>query len=106
MRGYIDEFYIFNKTLKEMEIKNLISKCSGEKSSVILHLAFEKDMGNISLDTSGLKNDASIMGLSPLLPSLGKGVFILTCIPKHVNGRKLFLNGRKFLLQKFSLKMF
>ncbi|XP_028410253.1 uncharacterized protein LOC114532854 [Dendronephthya gigantea] len=70
LRGYIDEFYIFNKTLKEMEIKNLMSKCSGAKSSVILHLAFEKDMGNVSLDTSGLKNDASIMGITPLMPSL------------------------------------
>ena len=54
-----------------MEIKNLMSKCSGAKSSVILHLAFEKDMGNISLDTSGLKNDAAIMGITPLMPSLG-----------------------------------
>jgi hypothetical protein len=72
MRGYIDEFYIFNKTLKEMEIKNLISKCSGAKTSVILHLAFEKDMGNVSLDTSGLQNDAFIMGISPVTPSLGE----------------------------------
>ena len=60
-----------------MEIKNLISKCTGSKSSVILHLAFEKDMGNVSLDTSGLQNDASIMGTSPLLPSLGKSFYSL-----------------------------
>lgn len=72
MRGYIDEFYIFNKTLQEMEIKNLISKCSGEKSNVMLHLAFEKDTGNITYDSSGLKNDGAVLGLTPMITSLGK----------------------------------
>ena len=72
MRGYLDEFYIFNKTLKDMEIKDLISKCTGEKSSVIIHLAFEKDTGNVTLDSSGLKNDASVLGLTPMVTTLGK----------------------------------
>lgn len=72
MRGYLDEFYIFNKTLKDMEIKDLISKCTGEKSSVIMHLAFEKDTGNVTLDSSGLKNDASVLGLTPMVTTLGK----------------------------------
>ncbi|XP_046845785.1 uncharacterized protein LOC124439570 [Xenia sp. Carnegie-2017] len=65
MQGYIDEFYIFNKTLKELEIQNLISKCTGAKSNVILQLTFEKNMGNISLDTSGMQNDVTIVGMNP-----------------------------------------
>lgn len=64
MQGYIDEFYIFNKTLKELEIQNLISKCTGAKSNVILQLTFEKNMGNISLDTSGMQNDVTIVGMN------------------------------------------
>lgn len=53
-RGYIDEFYIYNKTLSDIELKILIDSCK----DMVLHLSFEKIKGYTTFDSSGLNNDA------------------------------------------------
>ena len=60
MRGYIDEFYIYNKTLSKVELNAMIEKCRGPKSTLVMHLSFEKKRNNLALDDSGLGNHASI----------------------------------------------
>ncbi|XP_015760646.1 PREDICTED: uncharacterized protein LOC107339825 [Acropora digitifera] len=67
LEGYIDELYIYNKTLTEPELKLLINKCHGPQSTMVLHLSFDKKRGPKFLDDSGLMNHAS-MGGPPALP--------------------------------------
>ena len=56
LRGYVDEFYIYNKTLSPVELKSLIESCK----DMVLRLSFEKIQGNTTFDSSGLNNDAGI----------------------------------------------
>lgn len=67
LAGYIDELYIYNRTLPEPELKALIQKCQGPKSTMILHLSFDKKSGTKFLDDSGLLNHAEVGG-PPLQP--------------------------------------
>lgn len=67
LEGYIDELYIYNKSLAEPELNALIQKCQGPKSTLVLHLSFDKKSGTKFLDDSGLMNHA-IMGGPPALP--------------------------------------
>ena len=66
LEGYIDELYIYNKTLTEPELKLLINKCHGPQSTMVLHLSFDKKRGPKFLDDSGLMNHASMGGPPPL----------------------------------------
>ncbi|CAH3043176.1 unnamed protein product [Porites lobata] len=67
LEGFIDEFYIYNKTLAEPELKALIQKCQGPKSTMVLHLSFDKKSGTQFLDDSGLMNHARMPG-PPAVP--------------------------------------
>ncbi|CAH3193907.1 unnamed protein product, partial [Porites evermanni] len=67
LEGFIDEFYIYNKTLAEAELKALIQKCQGPKSTMVLHLSFDKKSGTQFLDDSGLMNHARMPG-PPAVP--------------------------------------
>ena len=69
LEGYIDELYIYNKTLTEPELNALIQKCQGPQSTMVLHLSFDKKSGTKFLDDSGLMNHAT-MGGPPLQPGL------------------------------------
>lgn len=65
LEGYVDELYIYNRSLPEPVLNALIQKCQGPKSTMVLHLSFDKKTGNKFLDDSGLLNHAVIGG--PLL---------------------------------------
>ncbi|XP_068742646.1 uncharacterized protein [Montipora capricornis] len=67
LQGYIDELYIYNKTLTDQELNLLITKCQGPQSTMVLHLSFDKKSGPKFLDDSGLMNHA-FMGGPPSLP--------------------------------------
>jgi len=67
LEGYIDELYIYNKTMSEPELNALIQKCQGPQSTMVLHLSFDKKSGTKFLDDSGLRNHAT-MGGPPLPP--------------------------------------
>ena len=65
LKGYVDEFYIFNRTLTEDELKQLHNRCKGPKASQILHLAFENTTSENDTtveDTSLQGNDGSFIG--------------------------------------------
>ena len=64
LRGYVDEFYIYNKTLSPVELKSLIESCK----DMVLHLSFEKIQGNTTFDSSGLNNDAVLTKGSAVPP--------------------------------------
>ena len=71
LEGYIDELYIYNRTLAEPELKTLIQKCQGPQSTMVLHLSFDRKSGTTFLDDSGLMNHAKIGG-PPLQPGQPK----------------------------------
>ncbi|EDO28034.1 predicted protein [Nematostella vectensis] len=57
LRGYVDEFYVFNKSLSTMEMEAVNSVC---KSSVVFHAGFEQKNHNVFKDDSGLLNDVTL----------------------------------------------
>jgi len=67
LEGYVDELYIYNRTLPEPALDALIQKCQGPKSTMVLHLSFDKKSGTTFLDDSGLLNHA-VIGGPPLQP--------------------------------------
>ena len=67
LEGYVDELYIYNRTLPEPALNALIQKCQGPKSTMVLHLSFDKKSGTKFLDDSGLLNHA-VIGGPPLQP--------------------------------------
>lgn len=71
LEGYVDEFYIYNRTLAEPELKTLIKKCQGPQSTMVLHLSFDRKTGDTFLDESGLMNHAKVGG-PPLQPGQPK----------------------------------
>ena len=62
LKGYLDEFYIFNRTLDESEIKQLYDKCKGPLAANVLHLDFKTVSGNFTKDTSFQGNNGYFMG--------------------------------------------
>lgn len=67
LEGYVDELYIYNRSLPEPALNALIQKCQGPKSTMVLHLSFDKKSGTKFLDDSGLLNHA-VIGGPPLQP--------------------------------------
>ena len=62
LKGYIDEFYIFNRTLNITEVQEIHEHCKGAKSSQVIHLNFEEVGGNMTLDKSYQGNNGYLMG--------------------------------------------
>eukprot|EP00794_Sanderia_malayensis_P012811 gene12811-14124_t len=62
LRGYVDEFYIFNRTLEESEIKQLHDKCKGPLAANVLHLDFMNTTSNMTKDTSFQGNNGYFVG--------------------------------------------
>ena len=62
LKGYIDELYIFNKTLNSTEIENMHCHCKGLRSSLILHLDFENVKQNETEDLSYQGNNGYFVG--------------------------------------------
>lgn len=60
--GVIDEFYIFDKALSELEIKSMSQVCNFHR--VVLHFGFEKTERMYTLDQSGLGNDGKLVNLT------------------------------------------
>ena len=63
----MDELYIYNRSLPEPALNALIQKCQGPKSTMVLHLSFDKKSGTKFLDDSGLLNHA-VIGGPPVQP--------------------------------------
>ena len=62
MKGYIDELYIFNRTLTESELAQIHDRCKGPMSAKILDLDFENTTSNMTYDTSYQGNDGYLVG--------------------------------------------
>ncbi|XP_012555797.1 uncharacterized protein LOC100204986 isoform X1 [Hydra vulgaris] len=62
LKGYIDEFYIFNRTLNDSEISAIHSHCKGALASQIMHLRFGEVDGNVSIDSSYQGNNGYFVG--------------------------------------------
>lgn len=62
MKGYVDEFYIFNRTLAVDELAQIHDRCKGPMSAKILHLTFENTTANLTYDTSYQGNDGYLIG--------------------------------------------
>ena len=58
----MDEFYIYNRTLNEDEIKQLHDRCKGPLAAKVLYLGFENVTGNFTEDTSYQGNNGCIFG--------------------------------------------
>ena len=66
LKGYVDEFYIFNRTLSDEEINQLHDRCKGPYAAKILHLNFENTTTNLTYDTSFQGNDGYLVGTTAL----------------------------------------
>ena len=64
LKGYVDEFYIFNRTLSEGELKQLHDRCKGPLATKILHLNFENTTANLTYDISFQGNDGYLVGFA------------------------------------------
>jgi len=62
LKGYIDEFYIFNRTLSKVEVQEVHAHCKGPKASQVIHLNFEDIRNNITMDTSNQGNNGYLIG--------------------------------------------
>ena len=62
LKGYIDELYIFNRTLAEEELAQIHDRCKGPMSAKVLHLDFENTTRNFTYDTSYQGNDGYLTG--------------------------------------------
>ncbi|XP_057312398.1 uncharacterized protein LOC130653922 [Hydractinia symbiolongicarpus] len=62
LKGYIDEFYVFNRTLMQTEIRDINRHCKGAKASQIIHLNFENITANETFDTSYQGNNGHFIG--------------------------------------------
>lgn len=62
LKGYLDELYIFNRTLNQTEIKEIHEHCKGPKASKIMHLNFDEIRNNRTFDVSYQGNDGYFTG--------------------------------------------
>lgn len=62
LKGYLDEFYIFNRTLNASEIKDIHEHCKGAKSAKVMSLSFETNVGNVTYDSSYQGNNGYFTG--------------------------------------------
>ena len=62
LKGYIDEFYIFNRSLSQPEIKDIHIACKGPKASQIINLDFKEINGTKTEDASFQGNDGHFIG--------------------------------------------
>lgn len=65
--GYVDEFYIYNRSMLPIEIQSIIDLCQGEKASLVMHIGFDQKKDNVFVDDSGLNNDVTL-SRPPVLP--------------------------------------
>ena len=62
LKGYMDELYIFNRTLNQVEIQGINNHCKGQRASEIIHLDFENVHGNETEDSSYQGNHGHFAG--------------------------------------------
>ena len=64
--GTMDEFYIFDRTLPQIEIKKLSQTCNFKR--VVVHYGFEMFDGQMTYDQSGLANNGFAAGIVSSTP--------------------------------------
>ena len=91
--GSMDEFYIFDRSLPQIEIKKLSETCNFKR--VVMHFGFELFDGKVTYDQSGLANNgiaggvvgASLYGKCGKALNMTKGEIKLS--GKNVRGKPL-----------------